>query len=49
MKEVFSVIILHYNQPDYLYTAIDSVLAQSYPAIQLIFQMMEALIFLLRI
>ena len=37
MKEVFSVIILHYNQPDYLYTAIDSVLAQSYPAIQLIF------------
>lgn len=36
MKAVFSVILLHFNQPEYLQGAIDSVLKQSYPAIQLI-------------
>lgn len=36
MNEIFSVIIVHYNQIDYLYTAIDSVLCQNYPSIQLI-------------
>lgn len=37
MKKIFSVIILHYNQPDYWKTAVDSVISQDYPAIQLIF------------
>lgn len=33
---LFSVVILHYNQPQYLFTAVESVLAQSYPNIELI-------------
>lgn len=34
--QTFSVIILHYNQPQYIKTAIDSVLSQDYGAIELI-------------
>lgn len=37
MNRVFSVIILHYNQPEYWKSAVDSVLCQTYPEIQLIF------------
>ena len=34
---LFSVILLHYNQPQYVKTALDSVFAQNYPQIELIF------------
>lgn len=34
---LFSVVIIHYNQPEVLYEAIDSVLCQDYPRIELIF------------
>lgn len=34
-KPLFSVVIVHYNQPQYIKTAVDSVLAQDYPNIQL--------------
>ncbi len=36
-NELFSVIVLHYNQPSYVYTALDSVLNQNYGHIELIF------------
>ncbi|MEG1932158.1 MAG: glycosyltransferase family A protein [Pygmaiobacter sp.] len=38
MKEtaLFTVAIIHYNQPGYIQTAIDSVLKQDYPAIELL-------------
>lgn len=35
-KDLFSVILLHYNQPRYVLAAIDSVLKQNYPNIELI-------------
>ena len=34
---LFSVVIIHYNQPKVLYEALDSVLCQDYPRIELIF------------
>lgn len=34
---LFSIIILHYNQPRYVYTALDSVLCQDYGNIELVF------------
>lgn len=36
-KGLFSIIVLHYNQPDYYQIALDSVFAQNYDNIQLIF------------
>ena len=36
-KELFSVIVLHYNQPSYVFTALSSVLKQNYERIELIF------------
>ena len=36
-QAVFSVILAHYCQPDYWKDAVDSVLNQDYPAIELIF------------
>lgn len=35
-KDLFSVILLHYNQPRYILTAIDSVLKQDYDNIELV-------------
>ncbi len=35
MKDLFTVCITHYNQMDYIFTAIDSVLRQDYPNIEL--------------
>jgi len=35
-RRLVSVIILYYNQPEYIFNAIDSVLEQDYPAIELI-------------
>lgn len=35
-KDLFSVILLHYNQPRYILTAIDSVLNQNYDNIELV-------------
>lgn len=35
---LFSVVILHYNQPDYWREAVLSVLRQDYPALELVFQ-----------
>lgn len=36
-KGLFSIVLLHYNQPDYYQIALDSIFAQTYPKIQLIF------------
>ena len=36
-NQVFSVVVLHYKQLDYWRTAIDSILEQDYPAIQIVF------------
>lgn len=36
-KELFSIIVLHYNQPDFYRTALDSVFAQDYERIELVF------------
>lgn len=36
MKDLFTICITHYNQMKYIFTAIDSVLAQDYPNIELI-------------
>ena len=35
---LFSVVVLHYNQPDYWREAVLSVLRQDYPALELVFQ-----------
>lgn len=37
MSKLFSVIVLYYNQVDYWKEAIDSVIMQDYPEIQIIF------------
>lgn len=37
MNELLSVVILHYKQPDLYKTAVDSVLEQDYPCLELIF------------
>lgn len=37
MEKLFSVIILHYNQPQYVKTALDSVFSQNYENIEIIF------------
>lgn len=37
MEKLFSVIILHYNQPQYVKTALDSVFNQNYDNIEIIF------------
>ena len=36
-SDLFSVILLHYNQPQYVYNAIDSVINQDYENIELVF------------
>ena len=36
MKDLFSVILLHYNQPRYVLSAIDSVLKQNYDNLEII-------------
>lgn len=36
-KPLFTIILLHYNQPQYVKTALDSIFAQSYENIELIF------------
>ena len=36
MKDLFTIFITHYNQMNFIFTAIDSVLKQDYPNIELI-------------
>ncbi len=36
-KELFSVVIIHYRQPEYYKEAVDSVISQNYPAVEIIF------------
>lgn len=35
-KELLSIIVLTYNQPVYIYTLLDSIMAQTYPSIEII-------------